>query len=163
MNMDELHIISLNAKGLNTPEKRRMLLHDMRRMKADIVLLQETHFRRNTLPVLKNRYYPTVYHSTYSEAKSRGVSILISARIPWTLTDAKTDKEGPYLFLKGQIGDVQVTFANFYAPNAHQDTFLKRHLERLTQYAEGQLIVGGDFNIPLTPKEDTSTVLSSTS
>lgn len=71
--------------------------------------------------------------------------------------------QGWYLFLKGQIGNVKVTLANLYAPNDHQDVFLKRHLEGLTQYSEGQLIVGGDLNIPLTPTEDTSSATSSTS
>lgn len=116
------------------PEKRRMLLYDMRCMKADIILLQETHFKENALPIFKNRFYPVVYHSMYTEAKSRGVSILISAKIPWTLIDTKSDKEGRYLFLKGWIGEVMVTLANLYAPNVHQHTFLKHHLQRLTQY-----------------------------
>lgn len=90
--MDTLTIISLNAKGVNIPEKRR-ILHDMRRLRADIVLLQETHFSDEKLPILKNRYYPTVYHSSYANAKSRGVSILIAAGVPWTLGDAKRDAE----------------------------------------------------------------------
>lgn len=56
--METVTIVSLNAKGLNTPEKQKMLLKDMRRLKADIVLLQETHFTGDKLPILKNRYYP---------------------------------------------------------------------------------------------------------
>lgn len=120
------------------------------------------HFRKNTLPILKNRYYPIVYHSTYTDAKSRRVSILISAKIPWTHLDAKTDPQGWYLFLKGRIGDVKITPASLYIPNDHQDKFLKHHLEQLTQYSEGQLIIGGDLNIPLTLTEDTSSGLSST-
>lgn len=67
-----LNIISLNVKGLNMPEKRRVLLHDMRRLRTDVVFLQETHFRENNLPLLKNRYFPTVYHTQYTEAKFRG-------------------------------------------------------------------------------------------
>lgn len=155
--MDALNIMTLNTKGLNISEKRRMLLHDMQRMKADITLLQETHFRGDTFPVLKNRYYPTVYHSTYSETKSRGVSILISARIPWTLIDMKTDPLGRFLFLKGWIGDVKVTVANLYMPNNNQDTSIKKHLEQLQKFTEGQHIVGGVLNIPLVPEEDTLT------
>lgn len=81
--MDALTIVSLNAKVLNIPEKRRMLLHDMRRLRADIVLLQETHFRDDKLPILKNKYYPMVYHSSYANAKSRGDSILIAAVDTW--------------------------------------------------------------------------------
>lgn len=90
------------------------------------------------------------------------VSILIASGVPWTHLDALTDPSGRYLFLEGQIGGVKVTFANFYTPNEHQDTFLNRHLAQLLTYAEGQLIIGGDLNIPLIPTEDTSSKTSST-
>lgn len=161
--MDEIKIVTLNAKGLNVPEKCRMLQNDMKRIKADIVLLQETHFRENAFPSLKNRYYLTVYHSTYTEAKSRRVSIQISARIPWSMIDIKTDPMGRFLFLKGMIGETKVTIANLYAPNCHQEVFIRKHLKLLQTFSEGQLIVGGDLNIPLIPTEDTSTGTSSTS
>lgn len=158
-----LNIVSLNVKGLNTPEKRRMLLHDMRRLKADVIFLQEKHFRNNCLPILKNRFYPVVYHSKYAKAKSRGVSILFSAKLPWTCIDTKTDGEGRYLFLRGRIGDVEESLANLYAPNERQGVFLKRHITQLLQYSVGQLMVAGDLNILLTPTEDTSTGSSSSS
>lgn len=159
--MDEINIVTLNAKGLSVPEKRRMLHNDMRCLRANIVLLQETHFRENKFPILKNRFYPTVYHSTYSEAKSRRVSILISANLPWSLVEVLTDPLGRFLFLKGQIGGVRVTIANLYAPNCQQDTFIKKHLPTLRKFAKGQLIVGGDLNNPLLPAEDTSMSRSS--
>lgn len=56
-----------------------------------------------------------------------------------------------------------MTIANFYAPNIHQDSFVKRHLDLLQDFIEGQLIIGGDLNIPLLPTEDTSTGSSSVS
>lgn len=55
---------------------------------------------------------------------------------------------------------MKVTIAHLYAPNSQQDTFIKRHLELLQNFSEGQLII--DLNIPLLPIEDTSTRLSST-
>lgn len=135
----------------------------MRRTRADIVLLQEMHFRENNLPILKNRHYPMAFHSNYTEDKSRGVTILISARVPWSLIDSQTDKEGRFLFLKGQIGDRKVTLANLYAPNDRQDAFLKRQIGRLMQFSKGHLIVGGDLNMPMMLTEDTSSGTSSTS
>lgn len=55
-----------------------------------------------------------------------------------------------------------MTLANFYAPNEHQDNFLKHHLVLLLNYSDGQLIIGGDLNFPLIPSEDTSTRSSTT-
>lgn len=43
--MVTLKIVSLNVKGLNVPEKRRMLLHDLKHMHADVTFIEETYFR----------------------------------------------------------------------------------------------------------------------
>lgn len=61
----------------------------------------------------------------------------------------QSDSSGRFLFIKGLIDDVKVTIANLYAPNCQQNTFIKRHLGMLQRFSEGQLIVGGDLNIPL--------------
>lgn len=39
-----INVYSLNVKGLNVPEKRSKLFLLLRKAKADIVFLQETHF-----------------------------------------------------------------------------------------------------------------------
>lgn len=73
-----MNVFSLNTKGLNVPEKRCMLLQDLKRHKTDLALLQETHFKSGNLPVLRNRYFPMVCHAMNGSTKTRGVSILIS-------------------------------------------------------------------------------------
>lgn len=122
-------MLSLNAKELNVPEKRRMLLQDLHCLKTNLTVVQETYFRDDKLPLLKNRFFPMAYHSTNLTAKSWGVSVLISSNVPWTCLDTVTDSEGCFLFLKGMIGGVKVTLANFYVPNSHQDLFIDRNLD----------------------------------
>lgn len=161
--METLSVFSLNVKGLNTPEERRMLLHDLQHLKSDVAFIQETQFRDDKVPILKSRLLPTVYHSTNQMAKSRGVSIILSSRVPWFFVDAVRDPGGRFLFVKGRVGDVGVTLATVYAPNVQKGTFLGKTLKRLTEFTEGQLITGGDWNMPLNPVEDTSTRLSSIS
>lgn len=65
------------------------------------------------------------------------------------------------MFLRGEIGGAQVTLANIYAPNSHQDRFIVKTLEALLEFSRGHLIIGGDFNLPLIPSEDTSSGTSS--
>lgn len=161
--MEILKIISLNTKGLNTPEKRRILLHDLRRYGSDVVFIQETHFRQDKVPTLKSRVFPSVYHAANQNAKSKGVSILLSNRLPWFFTDMINDPEGRFLFVKGRVGDVCITLATLYAPNEHQETFLGKALKQLITFTEGQLIIGGDLNVSLNPAEDTSSGVSSIS
>lgn len=161
MAVDSIRVTSLNAKGLNTPEKRRILLHDLKKSHADVAFIQETHFKNDRLPLLQNRSFPRAYHSTNPTSKSRGVSILISDRLPWQSQEVSADPEGRYLFLKGLIGGIQLTLATLLAPNVHQDRFLRQTLDKLMEYREGLLILGGDFNVPLIPSLDTSTGSSS--
>lgn len=48
-----------------------------------------------------------------------------------------------------------MTLATINAPNLYQDTFLCKIHTKLVEVAEGKLILGGDFNIPLAPGVDT--------
>lgn len=65
------------------------------------------------------------------------------------------------MFVKGLIGEVKITFASIYAANDHQDLFLSCTIDRLIEFSEGQLILGGDFNVSLLPNMDTSSGSSS--
>lgn len=114
--MEETRITSINAKGLNVPEKWKMLLNELKRSRTDVAFVQETHFKTGGLQFLHNRFFPCAYHAHNQTSKSKGVSILISNRIPWTLTDKRVDVNGRFLFLKGRIGGVTVTLATVYAP-----------------------------------------------
>lgn len=127
--MEVVNVLSLNAKGLNIPEKRRMLLQDLHHKKTDVDFIQETHFRDGRLPILKNTFFLVVYHSTSKSTKSRGVSILTSRKVPWTCVDVKADPGGRYLFLRGTIGGTGITLASLYTPNAHQDLFITKTLD----------------------------------
>lgn len=97
-------VVTWNVKGLNTPEKRSMVLLDLHRQKADIAFLQVTHFRADSIPKLSNRNHLTAYHSCNTESKSKGVSILNGKRVPWTWKATRPDAEGRLLFVKGLIG-----------------------------------------------------------
>lgn len=159
----EVRVTSINAKGLNVPEKRKMLLKELKRSRTDVAFMQETHFKTGGLPLLQNRFFPCTYHAQNQTSKSRGVSILISNPVSWSLIDRWLDVNGRFLFLKGHIGGVKVTLATVYAPNTHQDIFISKTLTKLAEFAEGKMILGGDFNTPLDPSVDTSSGVSSIS
>uniref|UniRef100_A0A8C5PYQ7 Endonuclease/exonuclease/phosphatase domain-containing protein n=1 Tax=Leptobrachium leishanense TaxID=445787 RepID=A0A8C5PYQ7_9ANUR len=56
----------------------------------------------------------------------------------------------------GHIANTLYTFANLYAPNKAQHRFIATSLRKVIDFAEGTLILGGDFNVPLAPLADTS-------
>lgn len=151
-----IKILSLNVKGLNLPEKRSHLLTMARKMRADAVLIQETHFRSDNIPKLTNKDYPVVYHATNPQAKTKGVSILLSKHSQWKPVDTLTDCNGRYILLKGQVKGHMTTIANIYSPNTHQVGFITEISELLTGFQQGTTILGGDFNVALNPLLDTS-------
>lgn len=143
MEVDSIKVLSLNAKGLNTPEEWRMLLHDLKSSCVDVAFIQEMHFLSDRLPFLQNSYFPWTYHSTNPTSESKGVSILLSIKLPWHCQAVLGNPERRFVFLKGLVGEVQLTLATLYAPNDHQDRFLKHTLDGLLEFREGQLILGG--------------------
>ncbi|CAH2223933.1 Hypothetical predicted protein, partial [Pelobates cultripes] len=68
---DCLSVLSINARGLNKPEKRSGALRDFHAQRASIVLIQETHFKDGSRPKLTNHHYPTGYYSDYHAGRSR--------------------------------------------------------------------------------------------
>ena len=107
-----IKLYSLNVKGLNIPEKRSKLLLLLKKSKADIIFLQETHFKSNNCPTFTDKRFPLILHTTNPNSKSKGVSILISKYCPFQILDTKTDNEGRYLFVKGSLYNKPVTLAN---------------------------------------------------
>uniref|UniRef100_A0A8C5PI59 Reverse transcriptase domain-containing protein n=1 Tax=Leptobrachium leishanense TaxID=445787 RepID=A0A8C5PI59_9ANUR len=156
-----LVLFSINAKGLNIPEKRSTALTDFRKHKASIVFVQETHFRIGSRPRFTDSNFPTGLFSDTPGSKSRGTAILFHKSVPYQEKATLTDENGRYVFTKGQIAGLLFTFANVYVPNKAQHRFLAKTLRTLHTFSEGTLILRGDFNVPLHPSVDTSTGRSS--
>lgn len=96
-----LKVYSLNAKGLNILEKRSSILAEAYRHIAQVIFLQETHFKSGSTPRLSYIRFPEVYHATYPNTKMKGVLIVLAKSFPSPLTDQVLDPEGRFLFLKG--------------------------------------------------------------
>ncbi|KAM9324469.1 serine/threonine-protein kinase WNK2 [Gastrophryne carolinensis] len=90
------------------------------------------------------------------DSKSRGVTILLDGSLPWTHLATLQDPEGRFLFVRGTLFSLRVTLATCYCPNSNQAKFIRSTLNKLDGFAEGVLLLGGDFNTVLDPSWDTS-------
>uniref|UniRef100_A0A8C5Q4M0 Reverse transcriptase domain-containing protein n=1 Tax=Leptobrachium leishanense TaxID=445787 RepID=A0A8C5Q4M0_9ANUR len=151
----ELKMVSYNVRGLNKPEKRRRLLRDLA-LRASVAFLQETHFCSSDPPTLQDHRFPTGYFDHNPESKSKGTAILFASTVPFDMTDTYGAGDGRCLYVKGKIAGSTYTFANLYLPNTKQHVYLAKALRTLESFTEGTLVLGGDFNIPLNPAEDSS-------
>lgn len=70
-------------------------------------------------------------------------------RTPFTLIMIVKDKGGRYVMAVGRLHDQLVSFISYYAPNTGQVEFFSKMLRILIPKAQGQVIMGGDSNVPL--------------
>ena len=156
-----LTALTWNIRGLNAPAKRARLWKYVLDKKIEVLALQETHMKRGEDYRLKHRRYPFVFRSS-GPAKRCGVALMFHASTKFQVTDYKADKEGRYVLAKGRLHGRVCTFASIYASNINQAIFVSRLLGVLGAFAEGLVILMGDFNWVWDPSLDCSSVQRTT-
>ena len=96
-----------------------------------------------------------IFHDNGQDWKA-GVAILISDKIDFKTKDIKKDKEEHYLMIKGSIQGEDVTIINIYAPNTGEPRYIQQILTDIKGEIDGNTIIVGDFNTPLTPMDQSS-------
>ncbi|CAH2283078.1 Hypothetical predicted protein [Pelobates cultripes] len=152
----KINFLSINARGLNQPEKRSQALRHFHSQKSHIVFIQETHFKEGQTPRLTDRYYAQCFLSNNPERKSKGTAILIHKYLHFAPTAVLRYDHGRYVCVKGAIANRTYTLANLYAPYNRQHHFIRKVVKAIEKFAEGCLILGGDLNVALRPTLDTS-------
>lgn len=142
--MDKLTLVTYNVHGLNHPIKRKKVISQLKKMQCSIALLQETHLTDTEHNKLRREWVNLVYSA--SHGKTRGVAILISKTLPFCTEKVIKDKTGRYVMVIGNVGGVQISIMNVYAPNEYDNAFFKEIANIVTDNAKGLLIMGGDFN-----------------
>ncbi|CAH2285496.1 Hypothetical predicted protein [Pelobates cultripes] len=61
-----LHVRTLNARGLNVPERRSRLLRELWSFQTSVAMIQETYFKLGSETALKDRRFPTGYFTSHS-------------------------------------------------------------------------------------------------
>lgn len=155
--MEGTKVVSLNVNGLNVPAKRRAVFDHLRKSKAHLCLVQETHSTSGTEGIWKSEWGGPAFfaHGTRS---SRGVAILVSRDFNLTVINLHTDKEGRFILVDIMIDQTIYTVGCIYAPTqdkrAEQLSFLEKLDELLTETNSTNIILGGDFNCRLHPLLD---------
>ena len=151
-------ILSLNARGIRTLEKRKALFHWLKKKKADIIFLQETYSTVDVENIWKSQWKGDLFFAHGSD-HSKGVLILIKEKLDFELLSSSLDGQGRFIILKANVQDQLFYFVNIYAPNKtkEQCTFfqlIQSELDNLNIEADGNIIIGRDFNVILNPELD---------
>lgn len=151
---NSVKILSLNVNGLNNPIKRQRVMSKLKKEKAQIIYLQETHLTDQESEKLKKFGFMNTFYSCCRNKAKRGVSILISNKFECNYMTK--DKEGRFIIVKGKLENELVTLVNVYAPPNSDKQFVKSLLDKMIMQSEGILLCGGDFNILMDDKMDTT-------
>ena len=126
----------------------------IKRQKPSICCLQETHLRTKDTYRLKAKGWGKIFHANRQDRKA-GVAILISDKIDFKMKAIKKDKEGHYLMVKS-IQEEDITIINIYAPNIRAPRYIQQILTDIKGEIDGNTIIVGDFNTPLTSVDRSS-------
>ena len=118
--MSAKKLISLNVRGINNFQKRRIIFSWCRRKNADFVFLQETHSRKEIEIQWRNEWGGKLLCS-HGSSNSGGVAVLIKNGVDCTIHSTIADTSGRYLVLKVEIEDKSYILTNIYAPNKDKD------------------------------------------
>ena len=116
-----------------------------------ICCLQETHLKTRDTCRLKVKGWKKMFHAN-GDQKKAGVAIFISDKIDFEIKAVKRDKEGHYIMIKGSIQE-DVTIINIYSLNTGALQYVRQMLTSMKGEINGNTIIVGDFNTPLTPMD----------
>ena len=150
-----IHLLTLNVQGVRDKNKQARLFQWGKQQKANILFLQETHITNDIQQNFDRQFNGTVAHSP-GTSNSRGVAILIHSSINHKVLNTYNDVFGRILILNVEIDAQIYSLINVYAPNNPNDrnSFFKQTSDKIAEYAQGTILLGGDFNEILDPKLD---------
>ena len=144
---NNLHISTVNANGLQQPEKISKIVSWSNQQKNDILFIQETHFTNKMKFTLDKEFGENLFRSD-GTSNSRGVAIWIKDKTRFKYIDEHKDLEGRVIMINIEIDENIYTLVNIYAPNRlrERNSFFKTIKVFINKYGLGQVILGGDFN-----------------
>ena len=145
-------LVTFNTNGLRNPTKRKQCFQYLKRHRADIIFLQETHCASETeIETWTKEWGGDGIWNNY-RSNSRGTAILWKKSSEFIVQKISTTHEGRTIIAMLSYNKLNVMIINIYAPNSVKDrkhyfTMLTEHISKISNdYAIDSIICGGDFN-----------------
>jgi len=109
-------LVSLNAQGLRSSDRRELTFQFFNGKKFDIICLQETHWTSDLEIIVKRQWKADIYFPNRT-ANARGVPVLIQPRLHHIVKQIRSDNKGRIVNILLDIDDHILNIVNVYAPN----------------------------------------------
>ena len=107
-------VLSLNVRGLRNARKRRILFHNFRKDKYDIICLQETYITNKDISLIKKEWSHG-FHLAEGTNKSKGLLTLFGKNVNETSLTLKLVNER-CLISYVHTDSTKIAIVNVYAP-----------------------------------------------
>ena len=147
-----MKVVCWNIRGLKDARKLHRIKSFLSPLKANIIVLTESHANTKTTPLLEKTFLDyQVISTSCSTTPFQRVSALISRDIE--VSDILLDHEGRWLRLKAAKGTIAIRLCAVYAPAkiGCREVWFKNNLPLLTKNTD---LLLGDFNCILDPATD---------
>ncbi len=151
--MGALRFVTWNVNGAGSKEKKLKIFSQLKKLQADVVLLQETHRPATATDQLKTTEFPNVFTACYN-SRQRGVAIVIHKNVNFTVLNTVIDPEGRFLIIKLSIFDKKLCIVSIYGPNVDDPSFFHGFFTALSEQLDCALVIGGDLNFGLNKEMD---------
>jgi len=148
-----LSVVSLNARGLRNPIKRKAVFLYLKQFKSDFCFLQECHSTVEDCNFWRSQWGLDIWMA-HGTTHSAGVCILKNQFKGKVLLNV-SDIDGCYICLVTEISNLTCILVCVYGYNQQKENenFISRLeelvLTLLTKYPNSMLIFGGDFNVAI--------------
>ena len=142
MQTEPVKLISFNVNGVLNVIKMNKILSKLKKERAQIALLQETHLNQTDHLRLKRKGFKYVFSSSVKSKYKRGVAVLISGALNYEHISEISDEEGRFVRVTGRIEGSEITILNVYAPPG-SDWVFYRNIFDLMVDSQGTVVCGG--------------------
>lgn len=141
-------VVTFNVNGIRDSKKRRLIFNHLHHIKADIVMLQETHSSVKDEKIWKAEWggQMLLNHGTTA---ARGVAILIKKKFPIKILRTAKDNDGRVLAVAVLISGFEYVLSSIYAPNDDVPEFFVEAFRLVESLNIDLRIITGDFNTVL--------------
>lgn len=146
--MASLKLLTWNLRVMNDKIKRSAVFSFLKKQRADIMVLIETHIDGCLQMALKCPWVGWAYHSAYT-SHCRGVTVLIAKSIHFELQGSRIDPFGSFVFLHVVVYVEPMLILAMYIPPPFNSTLISEGLGYMALFPAVTAIWLGDFNIAL--------------
>ena len=149
-------ILSLNVRGLCDLQKRQEKFRWLKQNHNGsecIIFLQEAHSVENDCKIWQHDWGSEIFNS-HGSSNSRGVAILLPLNYTFNIINTTTSSDGRKIVMNIELDGTEYCLMNVYAPTQDMEKdqllFINDLVNNIESNLENKLIIGSDFNLPLT-------------